>query len=70
MPSAEETTKLFEKYHLADNRPEWSKAFAKPERFEQVEEDLFAARSVCFVLMAIVTFGALLGGLGVLLTSL
>jgi hypothetical protein len=50
--------------------PVWSQAFVEPVRCDQVEEDLFAARTVCGVLIAIVTGGALLGALAVVLATL
>ena len=57
--------------HLTpQEHPRWSGAFPEAMRCAQVEEDLFAARSVSAVLMAIVTFGALLGALGVCVATL
>lgn len=62
------TPQHLEELHLTKaEHPLWSDAFAEQARCAQVEEDLFAARSVAAVLMAIVTFGALLGALGVML---
>lgn len=57
--------------HLTDEEhPVWSKMFDEPLRCAQIEEDLFAARSVTGILIAIVTFGALLGTLAVGLATL
>ena len=71
MASGKITPQTLNQLHLsADEHPRWSGAFAEATRCEQIEEDLFAARSVTGVLMAIVTFGAVLGALGVILTTL
>ena len=44
---------------------EWNRAFDSHVRCLQIQEDLFAARSVSGVLIAIVTFGTMLGALAV-----
>jgi hypothetical protein len=57
-----------QKFHLQDkNHASWNRSFDAQMRCAQIDEDLFAARSVSGVLIAIVTFGALLGVLGTLL---
>jgi hypothetical protein len=50
--------------------PLWEKNFDETVRTAQMEEDLFAAKSVCGVLITIVTGGVLLGVLAVLLATL
>ena len=53
-------------YHLTDGEHrQWSDAFSAQARCAQIDEDLFAARSVSVVLVAIVACGTLLGALGV-----
>lgn len=65
------TSEELAKFHLTpQEHPCWSGTFSEPTRCAQVEEDLFAARSVAAVLMAIVTFGAVLGAMGVVLATL
>ena len=64
------TGQLAELHLTPDEHPCWSGAFPEAMRCTQVEEDLFAARSVSGVLIAIVTFGALLGALAVCLATL
>jgi hypothetical protein len=55
-----------DQFHFAGkDHAQWNRAFTAPVRCAQIEEDLFAARSVSGVLIAIVTFGALLGALAV-----
>ena len=57
--------------HLTEKEhPLWSESFDDTIRCTQIEEDLVAARSVTGVLIAIVTFGALLGALAVALATL
>jgi len=71
MATGKITSQRLAELHLTEkDHPLWSGAFAEPARCQQVEEDLFAARSVTGVLIAIVTFGALLGALGVLVATL
>ena len=49
-----------------DAYPVWKKAFDARTRREQVDADLFAGRAVAGLLTAVVTFGVLLGAMGVL----
>ena len=65
------TSEELAKLHLTpQEHPCWSDTFAEAARCAQVDDDLFAARSVSALLMAIVTFGAVLGALGVGLATL
>ena len=65
------TPETLAKLHLTEgDHPQWSGSFTEAARCDQVEDDLFAARSVSTLLMAIVTFGALLGTLGVFIAWL
>jgi hypothetical protein len=57
-----------QQFHFAaQDHAQWNRAFDAQVRCEQIDEDLLAARSVSGVLIAIVTFGALLGALGTFL---
>ena len=47
--------------------PAWKAAFTEKTRDEQLDEDLFASKTVCGVLITIVSLGLLLGIVGVLL---
>lgn len=49
------------------DHPVWSRSFNDRTKLCQMEEDLFAGRSVSAVLVAIVSFGLVLGTLGVVL---
>ena len=65
------TPQTLNQLHLTETEhPQWSGAFSEAVRCHQIEEDLFAARSVSGVLIAIVTFGALLGAFGVVVAWL
>lgn len=59
----------FDKFVHPERHPVWSGAFDPVVRAQQLDEDLFASRSVSGVLIAIVTGGMLLGVLGVLLCA-
>lgn len=55
-----------QKFKLQDkDHVEWNRAFDPQVRCLQIQEDLYAARSVSGVLIAIVAFGAILGALAV-----
>ena len=62
--------RLAELHLTTQDHPLWSGTFSETARCDQVDEDLFAAHSVAGVLIAIVTGGALLGALGVLLATM
>lgn len=69
MAKTQITAQSLDELRLTDNdHPCWSNAFTETNRCHQIEEDLFAARTVSALLMAIVTGGALLGGFAVLMT--
>ena len=71
MASAKITPGQLAQLHLTDEQhPCWSGAFSEAARCEQIEEDLFAARSVTGVLITIVCVGALLGALTVAVATL
>ena len=62
------TPQALAELRLTENEhPCWSGAFTETTRCHQIEDDLFAARTVSALLMAIVTAGALLGGFAVLM---
>lgn len=68
MPSPRDPQAYLKQFHFAQQEHrEWDRAFDAGVRCAQIEEDLFAARSVSGVLIGIVTFGALLGALGTFL---
>ena len=63
------TPQTLTKLHLTEvEHPRWSGAFTETTRCHQIDDDLFAARSVSGLLIAIVTGGALLGAFAVLMT--
>ena len=71
MASGRITPQTLAQLHLnEEEHPRWTDAFEESTRCAQIEDDLFAARSVSGVLIAIVTGGALLGVLGVVLALL
>ena len=66
MATEKVTPEQLTQLHLTDNEyPRWSGAFTEDVRCEQVEDDLFAARSVTGVLIAIVSAGAIFGAITV-----
>ena len=68
MLASEDPRQTLRQLHVDEAaHPVWSRAFQDRVRLEQVSDDLFASRSVSFVLVTIVTIGLLLGALGVLL---
>jgi hypothetical protein len=71
MSTARSFAQLRDSYRMIDGEhPVWEGRFDESLRTTQMEDDLFAARSVCGVLIAIVTGGALLGALAVAIATL
>lgn len=71
MAAVNETNMRLATLHLTEvEHPLWSGAFVASDRCAQIDEDLFAARSVTGVLIAIVSGGALFGALTVLAATL
>lgn len=71
MSTPSNTAQRLSHLHLSDSEhPSWSEAFTPATRCEQIDEDLFAARSVSSLLIAIVVFGVSLGTLAVVLATL
>ena len=48
-----------------DAYPAWKNSFSAKTRHDLIDEDLFAAKSVCGLLIAIIAGGVLLGFIGV-----
>jgi hypothetical protein len=71
MASAHTFAQMRDRFRMRDSEhPIWESKFDESLRTAQMEEDLFAARSVCGVLITIVTGGALLGMFAVLLATM
>jgi hypothetical protein len=69
MQAQRDPQSYLQKFHLNNqDHAHWNRTFDASVRCTQIDEDLFAARSVSAVLIAIVSFGALLGALAVVLT--
>jgi len=51
-----------------DAYPLWRDSFSDEDRAQMVKDDLLAGESVSLVLMAVVTFGLVLGAVSVFLT--
>jgi hypothetical protein len=58
---------LHSRHFNEDKFPEWKACFPREIRRELIEEDLLAGRSVCGVLITIVTCGLVLGIIAVTL---